>query len=433
MCGNMSSPVHHYLLCPFGSGGDVFPFIGIGKGLSARGHRVTIITLEVFEKAIRDAGLEFASVGTKEDFERIANDPRIWHPIHGPRAVFRMGADAIRVYYEKLCSLTVRPEECTIIAPATVFGARLAREKLGVRLLTVHLQPAVLLSLHDTPVLLSAAPWLSRLPMMVKRLLFSLPNPINQMVSPVLRRECLAEGVQAPRHAYPDWWESPDGTIALFPRWFAAPQPDWPSPLCQHTFPREDLAEGAVLGPELEAFLAAGDKPVVFTPGTGHRQVRKFFVEALDAVQRLGRRAIFATRQVHDLPPLPSSVIAVEYVPFSLLLPRCAALVYHGGIGTCSQALVAGIPHLVMAMAHDQPDNANRLRRLGVGMGITPRQFKGSRVAECLKHLLESSEVAQHCADCARRMQDDPQTESLLDWIEEHGVQGLAGRLGVLA
>jgi len=81
---------------------------------------------------------------------------------------------------------------------------------------------------------------------------------------------------------------------------------------------------------------------------------------------------------------------------------------------------VAGIPHLVMAMAHDQPDNANRLRRLGVGMGITPRQFKGSRVAECLKHLLESSEVAQHCADCARRMQDDPQTESLLDWIEEH-------------
>lgn len=31
MCGNMSSPVHHYLLCPFGSGGDVFPFIGSAK------------------------------------------------------------------------------------------------------------------------------------------------------------------------------------------------------------------------------------------------------------------------------------------------------------------------------------------------------------------------------------------------------------------
>lgn len=133
-----------------------------------------------------------------------------------------------------------------------------------------------------------------------------------------------------------------------------------------------------------------------------------------------GDGLFFVTRQVHDLPPLPSSVIAVEYVPFSLLLPQSAALVYHGGIGTCSQALAAGIPHLVMAMAHDQPDNANRLRRLGVGMGITPRQFKGPRVAECLKHLLESPGVAAHCADCAHRMQDDPRSEALLDWIEKH-------------
>ncbi|MBL9146694.1 MAG: glycosyltransferase [Verrucomicrobiaceae bacterium] len=416
----MTIASQHYLLCPFGSGGDVFPFIALGKGLLARGHRVTVVSLEVYEKAIRAAGLEFVSVGTAADFERIASDPRVWHPIHGPRTVFKRGADAVRVYFEALTGLIRDPKRVTILAPATVFGARLAREKAGARLLTVHLQPAVFLSVHDTPVFLAAAPWVSRLPIWVKRFLFKLPNPINQFITPALRRECAAEGVPAPRSAYPDWWDSPDGSIALFPSWFAAPQPDWPTLLCQHTFPREDLAEGAVLGPELEAFLEAGDKPIVFTPGTGHRQVRKFFEEALDAVQRLGRRAIFATRQVLDLPPLPSSVLAVEYVPFSLLLPRSAALVYHGGIGTCSQALAAGIPHLVMAMAHDQPDNANRLRRLRVGMGITPRQFKGPRVAECLKHLLESPEVAQHCADCARRMQSDPHLEVLLDWIEKH-------------
>lgn len=418
MCGSMTMVSHHYLLCPFGSGGDVFPFIGIGKGLLARGHRVTVVSLEVYEKAIRAAGLEFVSVGTAADFERIASDPRVWHPIHGPRTVFKMGADAVRVYFDALTKVIGDPKHATILAPATVFGARLVREKVGVRLLTVHLQPAVFLSVHDTPVFLAAAPWISRLPIWVKRLLFKLPNPINQFITPALRRECAAAGVPAPRQAYPDWWDSPDGSIALFPSWFAAPQPDWPSRLCQHTFPREDLAEGAVLAPELERFLAEGDKPVVFTPGTGHRQVRKFFEEALDAVQRLGCRAIFATRQVRDLPSLPSSVLAVEYVPFSLLLPRCAALVYHGGIGTCSQALAAGIPHLVMAMAHDQPDNANRLRRLGVGIGLTPRQFTGPRVAECLQQLLESAEVASRCAECSHRMRSDPRLEVLLAWIE---------------
>ena len=305
----MSSTAHHYLLCPFGSGGDVFPFVGIGKGLRARGHRVTVISLETFEKAIREAGLEFASVGTKDDFERIANDPRLWHPIHGPRAVFRMGAEAVRVFYDKLRSLISDPQHCTILAPATVFGARLAREKLGVRLLTVHLQPAVLLSLHDTPVFFAGAPWLSRLPIGVKRFLFSLPNPINQMVSPVLRRECLAEGVTAPRHAYPDWWESPDGTIVLFPGWFASPQPDWPTPCHQHTFPREDLAEGAgvlaepsiTVSPWFEARRQRYYDALlgVSTSGDWSTWV-EFFAEGLTASAAMARKRMLQLTQVQD-------------------------------------------------------------------------------------------------------------------------------------
>lgn len=414
----MTELPHHFILCPFGSGGDVFPFIGIGKGLRARGHRVTIVSLDVYEKAIRAADLEFVSVGTAADFERIAADPRVWHPIHGPRTVFKMGAEAVRVYYEALAQMISDPSRTKILAPATVFGARLAREKLGVRLLTVHLQPTVLLSMHDTPIFLAAAPWLSRLPIWAKRVLFKLPNPINRIITPALRRECAREAVPAPRHAYPDWWDSPDGSIALFPSWFAAPQPDWPSPLCQHTFPREDLAEGARFSPELETFLASGDKPLVFTPGTGHRQVKKFFEAALDATQQLGRRAVFATKQVHDLPPLPPNVIAQSYVPFSLLLPRAAALICHGGIGTCSQALAAGIPHLVMHMAHDQPDNANRLRRLGVGLGLTPKQFTGERVATMLRALLDDPQVTANCARCVEHLAHDPSPVALLDWIE---------------
>jgi len=415
--GPLNPQPHHYLLCPFGSGGDVFPFIGIGKGLRARGHRVTVVSLDLFEPAIRDAGLEFEPVGTAADFERIASDPRVWKPLVGTRIVFKMGAEAIRVFYDKLCALITDPQHSTILAPATVFGARLVREKLGVRLLTIHLQPAVFLSLHDTPVFVHGTAWFSRWPAGLKRFLFDLSNPINQIIGPVLRRECEKEGVAPPRRAHPDWWDSPDGGIALFPSWFAQPQPDWPTPLLQHTFPREDLASGAKFSPELEAFLAAGDKPLVFTPGTGHRHVRQFFQAALDATQRLGRRAVFATRQVEDLPPLPPTVIAQRYVPFSLLLPRAAALIYHGGIGTCSQALAAGIPHLVMAMAHDQPDNANRLRRLGVGLSLTPRQFTGARVATLLRQLLDNPEVQANCQRCVQLLAADPGSDALLDWI----------------
>ena len=67
------------------------------------------------------------------------------------------------------------------------------------------------------------------------------------------------------------------------------------------------------------------------------------------------------TRYPEQLPPaLPASVRHERYVPFSAILPRCAAIVHHGGIGTCAQALAAGIPQLVSPFGFDQPDNAVR-------------------------------------------------------------------------
>jgi rhamnosyltransferase subunit B len=53
------------LLLPFGSAGDVFPFIWLGRHLMARGHRVTMITACLFEEQARKAGLNFIPLGEK--------------------------------------------------------------------------------------------------------------------------------------------------------------------------------------------------------------------------------------------------------------------------------------------------------------------------------------------------------------------------------
>ena len=60
------------------------------------------------------------------------------------------------------------------------------------------------------------------------------------------------------------------------------------------------------------------------------------------------------------MPELPKGVVAFDYAPFSLLFPRAAAIVHHGGIGTTGQAMRSGRPSLVMPCAWDQPDNAER-------------------------------------------------------------------------
>jgi hypothetical protein len=78
---------------------------------------------------------------------------------------------------------------------------------------------------------------------------------------------------------------------------------------------------------------------------------------------------------------LPPGVRTFRYLPFSQILPHCAALVYPGGISTMAQAIQAGISHLVAPYAHDQPDNALRIRRLGLGFTIYPKRYEPRRAA----------------------------------------------------
>lgn len=404
------------LLLPFGSAGDVFPFIWLGRQLKARGHRVRMITACLFEEHAVKAGLEFISLGKKDEFEAMIRDPRIWKSGIGTKVVFDFAAKSVEPYLAAI-------ESCgpvdLMLAPVTAFAARLAREKHGVPLLTVHLQPAVFVSAHETPLLHPAMRLFNKLPVWLKRLFLALPNPVDLFALPTVRRICQANGVKPPRSLWREWWDSPDGVLALFPEWFAQPQPDWPVKLMQWTFPLEDLAKEQALTPELQAFLEQGDRPVVFTPGSANVQASHFFAVAAESVRRVGCRAVFVTRDPGQVPnDLPAGVITVEYAPFSTLLRHAAVFVHHGGVGTMSQGFAAGVPQLIMAMAHDQPDNADRLERLGAGKGLSVRQFRAGRVAKELQRLLNDADIQQAAKECAAKLRHTPGADKLMSMIE---------------
>lgn len=405
------------LLLPFGSAGDVFPFIWLGRHLMARGHRVTMITACLFEEQAKKAGLNFIPFGKKDEFEAMMHDPRIWKPVVGTKLVFECAAGYVESFF---AAVEAAGKFDLMLAPVTTFAARLAREKHGTPLISVHLQPAALLSAHETPLLHPLIRVLQPMPVGLKRVLLSLFNPVDLFVMPTVRRVCKANGIQPPRSFKREWWNSPDGVIALFPDWFAAPQPDWPPNLLQWTFPLEDMAKEQPLTPQLQTFLAAGERPVVFTPGSANVQASRFFAVAAKAVQQLGCRAVFVTREPKQVPPnLPANIFTVDYAPFSTLLKHASVFVHHGGIGTMSQAFAAGVPQLIMPMAHDQPDNANRVERLGAGIGISVQRFKPKRVAQALQRLLSEPGFRESSTQCADRTSKSPDTNVLMSWIED--------------
>ena len=411
----------HIALLPFGSAGDILPFLWLGRMLKARNHRVTMIVSCVFQEAAQAAGLEVIPLGQTEDFDRFISDPRVWKLYHGTKMVFEFAGESTATFFEPIHARHGTADQFDLLlAPCTVFGARLAREKLGIPLINVHLQPAVMISAHETPLLFPGMQHFRKLPLWLKHWIIHLPNPADRFSAPAVKKECAKHSIPPPKRLWWEWAHSPDGVLCLFPDWFAQPQPDWPANFLQWDFPLEDLATERPLCADLVQFLADGEKPIVFTPGSANIQAKRFFEVALQAVTQLGKRAVFVTRKLDQLPPnLPATILPVEYIPFSTLLTQASVFVHHGGIGTLSQGIAAAIPQLIMAMAHDQPDKAYRVEKLGLGLSLSPRTFTVKNVSTALNQLLTDPSIQQACETHAKRISKPKSQEKLLHWIEE--------------
>ena len=394
------------LLPTLGSAGDIHPMIALGLALQQRGHSVTVIASPVFQPTIENAGLKLLPVGTLEEAHALLTDPQAFDPWKGfdvvaKRLIVPAIAEIFRI-------IEKNADADTVVAASTLsLGARIAQDKLGIPTATVHLQPSLIRSLIDGGMVgylrISASK-----PIWFKRAFFGLldwavidrclQGPVNEFrktlglppVTGILRR----------------WVHSPQCVVGFFPEWFAATQPDWPPQTHLVGFPLWDGSGGqALVPPEAEDFLRAGDPPIIFTPGTAGSRMHRYFSESAQAVRGLGLRAMFVTNYPEQLPrDLPSGVKPFGYMPFSEVLPRAALLVYHGGIGTLAQAINAGSPHLVVPNAFDQFDSGMRIERLGLGRSIWQTNYRADRAAKAIRAILDDKALRQRCVECAQRL-----------------------------
>jgi UDP:flavonoid glycosyltransferase YjiC (YdhE family) len=384
----------HYLLLPMGSAGDVLPFCALGRRLAARGHSVTVAANPHFAELVARAGLALEPLGDASDFTA---EQRAMHPIAGLVQLLRWADSLANPTYEVVAA----HRRSTVIAHPLAFGARLAEARHGVRTATLLLSPAILYSAHAPP----KVPYLPNGE--------SLPDWYKRSVRRALDRLILDRlALRGADHPF----------VALFPEWFAPRQPDWPRELSFTGFPLDE--DPAPLPPEIEQFLDEGEPPVVITPGTNNRHAQAFFAAALEAAARLGRRALLLTRYPAQLPHLPPHARHFAWAPLGPLLRRAAALVHHGGIGTAATALAAGVPQAVIPFSYDQPDNAARLERLGVGAWL--RRPSARRLAAELARLLLDPSVKSACKQAAARVTAARPLDDAADLLETRGMENVA-------
>lgn len=380
------------LLTSWGSFGDVYPYVGLGLALKARGHRPRLAMPEFYRGIVEGVGLEFAPVGLDIDPDDRATIARVMSPITGAKAIIKeLLMPAVRADFRALDAAAADAD--LIVTHPITFAAPVVAQARKLPWVSTVLAPMSFFSTTDVPVLAPAprlvhlrrtGTWYGRL---VGQLVRGQTRPWLEPID-ALRAE-----LGLPRGGHPlfEGQFSPALTLALFSRTLAAPQRDWPDHVAVTGFVFYNGSEA--LAPALDEFLASGPPPVVFTLGTSAvGAAGNFYDESVKAVARLGVRAVLLTGGFEvNRPrrPVPDHVMLVDRAPHQLLFPRASAVVHQGGAGTTGQALRAGKPMLVVPHGHDQPDNAFRVTSLGVARTIFPAAYRERRVATELTRVLD--------------------------------------------
>ncbi len=387
------------LFSTFGSLGDLHPYLAIALEAKARGHTPIFATAPKYQSKIESLGLQFRAVRPdlppEGGFADLAK--RVMDLKDGPRYLFEEIINPnLRASYADLLAAS-EDADLMITHPAVISGPLVA-QKMKKKWLSSALAPISLWSKTDppTPPTVPHLDFLRALGPVWPALMFTLGRiGTRKWISEIekLREEV---GVESLGHPMFEGQFSPFGTLALWSPIFAPPQRDWPQNTLATGFCFYD-ASGISTTVEANPtknqanwreWISQGEAPIVFTLGSSAvHDAGDFWKESARVTTVEKARAILLTAGTYQSES--ENILALDYAPHSAIFPLARLIVHQGGAGTTAQALCAGKPQIVVPFAHDQPDNARRLRKLGVAYSVLQAQFKGKKADEIVSRALK--------------------------------------------
>ncbi len=331
-----------------GGRGHLEPIVPIARVAEAAGHTVAFAAPPGTVAEIEALGLSGFPVGPGGSHSPPTRVPLREVDLEREEREFRerFAGRGVRIRVIGLLALCADWQPDLVVSDETDFGAMIAAERLGL--------PCATVLVLATGSFLRAA---------------VVAEPLNELRA---------------AHRLP-----PDPDLAMLSRYLVLSpfppsfrDPAYPLPATAHSI-RLSAAEPA-----------RSDGVVYFTLGT------IFNLESGDLFERvlagLGRLPVEVVATVgsqiepEELGSLPDNVRVERFVSQAEVLPRCSAVVSHGGSGTVTAALAHGLPQVVLPMGADQPLNAARCEELGVGVVLDALSATPEEVREAVETVLSN-------------------------------------------
>ena len=118
---------------------------------------------------------------------------------------------------------------------------------------------------------------------------------------------------------------------------------------------------------------------------------------------------------VKQLGDLPGHIQAYPYVDQKEILKKADAVIFHGGLNTLRDSLVAGVPMIICPRAFDQEGNAKRVEELGAG--ITLDNNRPETLRRAVRLMLSVSSYRENSIRIGQTLRNSGTVEEAARWI----------------
>ena len=394
--------------------GEVAPLLQIARGLTARGHQVTVLTGSGFRSAVKQAGLTFASLAGAADYDarQIASAPERTSLPPGPAQLnhdwINLFVNAMPDEHAALQELLRQDSDQYLIANTLFLGAWPVRQGApGLRprrSVAVSAVPLVLGS-DDTTFFGPAPVEPGEDPKAANR---AFAAEFAATIRPVddRAREVLTElGADGSVPTFTDAiYGIGDETAVLTVPGFEFERSDLPDTIHLVGIPPIP-ATADWQAPAWWGDLDGSRPVVVVTQGTlANDDLSQLIEPTLTGLADLDVTVVAALgRDPEALSvPVPANARVAEFIPFGALLPKADVFVTNGGSGGVHQALAAGMPAVVAGETEDKPFNAARVAYHRLGVDLHTATPTPEAVAGAVESVLKDEEVRENVRRLAK-------------------------------
>lgn len=406
----------------FGSRGDVQPFLPLSLGFISRGHHVILAAPARFKSLVEEHGITFFPLaGDPEELSRRMNDAGY----NFVKLVKELMSHAVDIGAEMMRQTDEACHDADLIIHtfAHAVGAHtLAREK---NIPDIHIQTFPMFTPTGDYPNISLPNLRIRF---LNRLSHTASLKITELTSSLGFEQVRRRAGLPKRKLYSPFKDTPPHfRTPILCAWSPSlipPSSDW-SPRV-HVTGYYFLPYNNSYSPpnELREFLEAGKPPVCISFGSMvHKNPEKVdeFIRA--SLKQTNNRGVILSGWGSMKRESTSDVLYLESAPHDWLLPKCKMLIHHGGAGTTSAGLRAGIPQVVIPFTADQPFWGRRVHAIGAApKPIRVRRLSVEKIVRAMAEA-ESKVVLERAQATGQRIRGENGVGEAVRLVESYAAE----------